>query len=286
MLPPEWRDGGIVYLRFEGVVHMAQLYLNGAYLGAHGSSYGAFTVRLDNVSAAVWGGRNVVALRADASYGSEHWYGGGGITRGVYLVHAAAVSLVEDGVFVSPQLPSASSRDVTLSAEWQNAGAGAAVGAVRFDVLPITGNGAPLASVMTAAASLPPSAGRTAVATATLTLPDAIELWAVGSPAPPARYLVTATLLVGGVAVDAVNVTAGWRRAEWSPQTGFSLNGRVAKLRGCVPHDAGLCRSAVCGAVGATQLIAPRTCIAPPRRRRCLYEADAASRAVTAVSAM
>jgi beta-galactosidase len=107
-LPKEWAPatgGGATFVRFEGVMHFAQVWLNGAYLVSHSSSYGDFLVRLDNASAAVFGGENVLAVRADASYGSELWYGGGGIHRNVQLVHLdGPLAFVEHGVWVPPEL--------------------------------------------------------------------------------------------------------------------------------------------------------------------------------------
>ena len=48
-LPADWDPAGgsnsLVFLRFDGVVHVAQLWLNGVFLASatHTSSYGAFT---------------------------------------------------------------------------------------------------------------------------------------------------------------------------------------------------------------------------------------------------
>ena len=46
---------------------------------------------------------NILALRADASFGSGHWYEGGGIYRPVHLVRVSPAHIVADGLFVSPQ---------------------------------------------------------------------------------------------------------------------------------------------------------------------------------------
>ena len=47
---------------------------------------------------------NVLSVRADASFGSGHWYEGGGIYRPVHLVHiSSTVRFVHNGVFVSPE---------------------------------------------------------------------------------------------------------------------------------------------------------------------------------------
>ena len=230
-LPAEWASGGAVFVRFEGVVHFAQLYLNGAFLGAHASAYGEFVVRLDNVSGVVFGGDNVLAVRADASYGSEHWYGGGGITRPVQLVRVGALAFVEHGVFVPAELP-AGSTTAAASAEFENFGAAAAA-AVRFDVFDAAG--ALVATATTAAAAPPANGGGTVVVTAPLALPPDVALWSV---AAPALFRVCATLVsAGGGVEDSVNVTVGFKRVGWDANAGFSLNGAGFRLRGFSHHN-------------------------------------------------
>lgn len=233
-LPAAWgSDGGPTYLRFDGVMHFAQVYLNGVYLGAHGSSYTPFSVRLDNVSGVAFGGgANVVAVRADASYGSEHWYGGGGLIRPVHLVHVGPQAFVEGGVWLPPELPAGGTTTVAASAEWENAAAAAATGVVLFEVRDAAG--AVVASAQSAPAPAPGGGARTVVCAAPLALPASVALW---SPAAPALYSLTATLLVGGAPVDAVNATVGFRRTTWDPATGFSINGVGIKQRGFSHHN-------------------------------------------------
>ena len=91
-------------LHFEGVFHHAEVYLNGALLQVHTAGYTGFTVRLDNATSLKAGAANVIAVRADASYGSGHWYEGGGIYRSVHLVRLPKQHFVEHGVFVVPEV--------------------------------------------------------------------------------------------------------------------------------------------------------------------------------------
>ena len=235
-LPADWQQAAAgdcaVILRFEGVLHFAQLWLGGVYLGEHSSSYGAFTVRLDNVSSVAFGAPLVLAVRADAGYGSEHWYGGGGLIRRVVLVRAPAVGIVESGLFVPAELPAG--RVVPLSAELQTFAATPSTVTVRFDVLD-PASGAVLATATSPSTAVSPGAA-TATASATLALPAAVRAWSV---ADPALYTVRASVLLDGGATvaDAVNVTAGWRSTRWDPDTGFSLNGMPVKQRGFSHHN-------------------------------------------------
>lgn len=240
-LPGNWA-GSHVLLRFEGVGHVAQVWLNGEYLLTHNSEYGGFTVRLDNISAAVWGGPNVLALRADASWGSAHWYSGGGIDRPVWLVRTAAANIVEDGVFAPAELATGAT-SAFVSAEWQNSG-GAAGGSITCAVLFQLQNastGEVLSNVTTPPATLPPSDGIATTATAQLPLPPSVlaHLWSIQAPT---LYTLNVTLLLlpnggGQEAVDGALVTVGYRTTRWDPATGFYLNDAPVRQRGFSNHN-------------------------------------------------
>ncbi len=234
-LPAEWDPataGGATFIRFEGIVHFSQLWLNGVYLGHHASAYGEFVVRLDNVSGVIFGGGpNVIAVRADASYGSEHWYGGGGITRESQIFHVGDLNFVENGVWIPPELP-ADSTSVVSSAEFQNFGSAAATASVQFSVFDATG--ALIANATTSPTTAPAGDAGTVLATATIHLPADILLWSLASPT---LYAVTASLFSGSQCVDVVNVKVGFRRVEWNPNTGFLLNGEGYRLRGFSHHN-------------------------------------------------
>jgi beta-galactosidase/beta-glucuronidase len=234
-LPAEWKsNGGITFLRFEGIVHFSQIYINGAYIMSHASAYGEFTVRLDNVSGIVFGGgENVVAVRADASYGSEHWYGGGGLSRPVWLEHAPQASFVEHGVHVPPEL-SVGSMTVHARAEWQNFNPSEQTATVQFDVL--DSRGIIIAQGTSAPTAAPGSAVNTVLSSADIVLPSNLTLW---SAATPNLFTVICTLIIGGStgAADSVNVTVGFRRSLWDADTGVYINGLPLRLRGFSHHN-------------------------------------------------
>ena len=235
-LPSEWsQGGGAVYIRFEGVMHIAQLWLNGLYLGMHSASYNEFTVRLDNVSSVRFGSNNVLAIRADGSFGSEHWYGGAGLIRSIYIVRVPSINIVDNGVYVPSELQN--DRSVNLYAEIQNFETNQVQVSVRFDIVDKTNLAVILASVESPQVNVPsqiPTIAISAIATASLVLPQTVQLWGINSPS---LYTVVATILQAGVEVDAVNVTAGWRSTKWDPDTGFYLNNESIKQRGFSHHN-------------------------------------------------
>jgi hypothetical protein len=97
-VPVDWR-GSTIVLEFDGVFHISRLWLNGAELtvaearageqgvgggSGHRNGYTDFRLRLDAHGGAAGAGSlrygtgpaNHLALRADASFGSGHWYEG------------------------------------------------------------------------------------------------------------------------------------------------------------------------------------------------------------------
>jgi hypothetical protein len=230
-LPAEWAAGA-TFLRFEGVMHFAQLWLNGVYLGAHSSAYGEFVVRLDNVSGVGFGAGspNVLALRADGSYGSEHWYGGAGLFREVALVHTGALAFVEQGVWLPPELAVGANATFAVG-EWENLGGAAAAASFRLTLLDAGG------AAVARAASAPSQAqpGAVVLARVALGLPADLPRWSGGSPA---LYTAVAELLdAGGAVLDARNFSAGFRATRWDADQGFILNGQPLKHRGFSHHN-------------------------------------------------
>ena len=96
--------GQHAFLYFEGAFQFSEVFLNGHHVQDHGTGYTSFTVRLDNQTSLAFGpgSVNVLAVRTDPTFGSGHWYEGGGINRPLRLVVAPHVHFVQDGVFANP----------------------------------------------------------------------------------------------------------------------------------------------------------------------------------------
>ena len=89
-LPSSWNGASTVLLRFEAAFNEAEVHLNGQLACLHRRRpYLGFTCRLDNITSLRYGSDvqpNVVSVRVDASWGSGHWYEGGGLWRNVQLI--------------------------------------------------------------------------------------------------------------------------------------------------------------------------------------------------------
>jgi sacsin len=70
-LPSEWQEQGSTYLHFDAIFHLVTVWINDVYLGAFHSGYIPIRIPLHNQSAIHYGDtENVIAIRADASFGS------------------------------------------------------------------------------------------------------------------------------------------------------------------------------------------------------------------------
>ena len=82
------------------------VFLNGEHLLRHTSGYLGFDVPLHSARQLNYGAgaKNVLALRVDSSFGSGHWYEGGGLQRRVWLVHTpGAARFATDGLFAQTE---------------------------------------------------------------------------------------------------------------------------------------------------------------------------------------
>ena len=247
-LPTDWNtDGGSTHVHFEGVFHHATIFLNGKYLMSHECGYTGFTVRLDNATGVIRFGAgsanaNVLTVRADASFGSGHWYEGGGIYRPVHLVHTPATHIVHDGFFVRPVLQNRErgvDDDVIMSVEIETFAAAASTNSVAHTlefVVKDQATGAEVAylSHPLAQGQIPTLGGPSIVINATVHMATTAKIWSVQEPN---LYDVTVTLTVGSVSADVMSVTTGFRTATWGVDPAFQLNGKPFHLRGFAHHN-------------------------------------------------
>ena len=120
----ERRCGRRIWLEFDGVFRDSTVFVNGWFVGHHESGYGSF--RYDITDVANVGGKNVIAVRVDASQSEGWFYEGAGIYRHVWLVKTAPLAIAPDGVFVYSRLqgqcPGRSGRDSSADAARQRHG--------------------------------------------------------------------------------------------------------------------------------------------------------------------
>lgn len=218
-----------LWMEFQGVAMMAEVYLNGHLAGKHDGGYSTFRVNLTPWLSA----ENVVAVSADNSavrtvYPQKAdftFYGG--IYREVALIrvpkaHFALGYHGGSGVKVTPQIEGNSAR-VTIEGWMENAPDGASV---RLSVLDAD---------EVKAAGTTPMVWRDSVK-AELTL-DHVHLW--DGREDPYLYTLRAELMDKAEVevLDCVETRFGCRTFAVDPEKGFFLNGRSYPLCGAAGHQ-------------------------------------------------
>ncbi len=245
-LPEAFKDRQ-VYIEFEAVRQIAEVYLNGQPLGTNRTGFIPFGFDL-TPHLRFGGATNVLAVMADNRFTHEvelsriaatdlpwnnpHWHPAhGGIYRNVYL-HVAdplhiSLPLYSSLKTAGPYIYSTdiSERAATVHCEVpaQNGRAAAEKVTARVEVIDRDGK-----SVLALEQSKPlaPGAHETFNVSGTLAAP---QLW---EPSYPFLYRAVCTLLVHGQPIDSCSVPFGIRAVRWDAKSGFYINGNHLKLRG------------------------------------------------------
>lgn len=229
---PASDEGRSISLRFDGVFHSSQVWVNGFYLGREDDGY--VSSEYDISQYLLYGENNVVAVRVDASQESGWFYEGAGIYRHVWLNKTSAVHIAPDGVFVQvlpEKLNPAKGARVKLNLEIENCGLKDAKGIeIKCEILDASGKTVASRETALNALILPYSK-----LDASLVLDmEQPHVWSVDDP-----YLHTAVTSVycNGQLVDVQKTRFGVRTAVFTSDQGFLLNGERVQLKGVNLHQ-------------------------------------------------
>ena len=222
-----FRLGGVapearVEIAFDGIYELADVWLNGAPVGASVAGYSPFA--LDLTPHLNRGGDNLLAVRVRNEGKNSRWFSGSGIYREVRLdIMPAGARITRWGV-----------------GAWTRRIAG---GAAEVEVTSRVDHADPRLQLVT---RLRDGTGRV-VASATSACSEEVRqslavrgahLW---SPADPYLHTLETELRRGGALVDRTVQRFGLRIVAFDPQRGMTINGVATKLHGgCVHHDNGL----------------------------------------------
>jgi Glycosyl hydrolases family 2, TIM barrel domain/Glycosyl hydrolases family 2, sugar binding domain/Glycosyl hydrolases family 2 len=247
---PDSLKNQFVRLNFLAVNYVADVWLNGQYLGYHEGGYTPFSfdatkalrtdttnilaVRVDNPP---WGSRNDIVPYGTLSHKPD-WFNYTGIIHDVYLEFSSALSIAR--VEAIPQsVDGTVQATVTLwnkSGSAQNAQLSVEVFTARVDSTNIqTEAPSDLLGALAVSQTVSGIAVQADSATATrlnLTIPSP-KLW---SPKHPNLYVLRATLLVGGQAVDEMCAQFGIRKLAVTGNT-LLLNGKPMFFPGVARHE-------------------------------------------------
>jgi beta-galactosidase len=225
------------FIDVDGAMSHAKVWLNGQYLGEWPYGYASF--RLEMTSHIRFDRENLLAVRLDNPPNSSRWYPGGGIYRNVWLVTTAPVHVAHGGTFVTTPKVAGADATIRIRTEIENQSDADAEVTLLVEISQ-SGKTAVVASAPEASMSVPAGRRETCETEVGIRSP---KLWDLHSPS---LYSVKTSVRKNGRLVDTLQTVFGIRIAEFTPDSGFMLNGRRIRINGvCNHHDLGLLGTAV-----------------------------------------
>ena len=215
-----------VLLRFDGVMGLCEVFVNGERAGFHPYGYTAFTV---DIAKFLHDGENEIRVEVDATcQPASRWYTGAGIYREVELLTSGADRLEPWATSVRTLGIFGDSAQIEISTEI--ASSRRQIGKIEFSI-PELG--------FSMVRSVQLETGKNSFSAKTML--KEVKLWSVDSPNV---YTCTARLMTD-VGDDSESVSFGVRTVACDPERGLLLNGEPIKLYGtCNHHDNGIVGSA------------------------------------------
>jgi len=231
-----------VFIEFEAAFQIANVYVNGTFVGQHKGGYTGFSY---DITPNVKAGDNVVAVHLDARWtdtltptGGDHIFIGG-IYRNVSLVITDPLHVTWYGTFVTTPQATSASGTVKVKTEIKNDGTATASCRVKSIVVDSTGT-----QVTSFESTQDVAAGATVTFVQTSSSISNPHLW---SPSSPYMYKVYTEVYNGTTPVDNFNSPLGFRTIKWTMNDGFELNGQRLWFQGANVHQdrAGWCQASV-----------------------------------------
>lgn len=213
-------------IEFDGAFRDVLVFVNGCFIGRNTNGYAPF--RFDLSDFLVYGGKNVIVLRVDASFGDGWFYEGAGVYRHVWLTKTDAVHLGRWESAVRPTL-TGNTAALALATVVENCDSKPETARVTWIIRDPAG--ATVATAQSTEQSISPDGSLQFGASATIANP---LLW---SPDAPNLYTATVTVSTNGKQRDGEVVTFGVRTAVFDADRGFLLNGKVLKIQGTCNHQ-------------------------------------------------
>lgn len=227
-LPAE-DSGKRIGLTFDGVFRDATVWVNGWLVRRHEGGYSPFREDITNVVR--FGGRNTIAVRADATKFEGWFYEGAGIYRHVWLEKTAPVAIAPDGIFVYSRFPNnlpSQEAQISVEASVLNTLVKPAAAIVDCEIVSPDGQ---------TVARFKKSAEVAGQSQETVALQSPLASPVLWSPATPALYTLITTVTVEHGVVDRTETPFGVRTVGFDPKQGFLLNGKRYELHGTCNHQ-------------------------------------------------
>ena len=228
---PESYSGRKVFIEFEGVYQLSEVWINGQYLGKRPNGFIGFCY--DLTPHLKYGGDNVIAVKADNSHQPNcRWYSGSGIYRHTWLLVTNQVHVAHWGTFVTTPQVDMDAATVQIKVKVQNEGKSAVECRLTNTIVDRDGLVAEGAHV-TESKSIPANGEYEFVQQVRVNQPT---LWSLENPY---LYQVRTSLMEQDRGADSYESSFGIRKVEFDVDRGFLLNGKHVKLRGLWGHEDG-----------------------------------------------
>lgn len=218
--------GRRISIGFDGAMRDVLVFVNGCFIGRNTNGYAPFAFDLTDFLN--YGGKNVIAVRVDASFGDGWFYEGAGIYRHVWLsktdpAHFGAWETVVRSTH------DASNATLDLVTVVENAGRQPVNAALDWTILDARGRA--VARATSPAQAVAPAGA--APYRASTSVPNPV-LWSLEDPH---LYTVVVKVVAGGTIRDVETVAFGIRDARFDAERGFFLNGTAVKIQGTCNHQ-------------------------------------------------
>ena len=214
-------------VEFDGVFRDCIVWFNGHVVARNESGYIGFAFDITDI--ANYGGRNVLAVRVDASQHEGWSYEGAGIYRHVWLTRTDSLHVARHGTQIITDVRDDGSASITLRTSVINESDDSATFTVATELVDASGSSA--ASIVSGDLTLAGWTGQEVEQHVAIGSPS---LW---SPESPYLYRAVSRLRKGDVVTDVYETTCGIRTTRFDPDEGFFLNGRHVVLKGTCNHQ-------------------------------------------------
>jgi len=219
-----------VFIQFDGVYQMSQVWLNGKLLGFRPNGYISF--EYDLTPYLRFDKENEILVKVDnGQQPNSRWYSGSGIYRNVRLVTTNPVHVPQYGTYVVTPEVSAHQAKIVVTTSIVNQSA--VDQDFQLSTSLVDDNGYEVGSSKRIL-RLPRDASTEENQEMVIENP---QLWSLESPE---LYRAITTIISDGKVLDVYETSFGIRFFDFDSQKGFSLNGVPTKIKGvCLHHDLG-----------------------------------------------
>jgi beta-galactosidase len=218
--------GRRITVDFDGAFRSALVFFNGYFIGRNDNGYVPFSFDVSDF--AIYGGKNSLVVRMDASFGDGWFYEGAGIYRHVWLTKIDAVHLGQWETYVRADLKGTIAA-LDLGTVVQNNSRLPATASLQWIIIGADGK-----TVATAQSPVQNIAADGQVAFTATTKFASPALW---SPETPTLYKAIIKVIAGDKTLDAEQVSFGVRTLRFDVDKGFFLNGKSVKIKGTCNHQ-------------------------------------------------